>query len=67
MELAPGIADPIFTHQLALELHMPVGELGSRMSLHELTVAWPAFFAWRERERERQEEEMENRPGSRRR
>ena len=56
MELAPGIVDPIFLCQLALELHMPVGELGARMSAHELTVVWPAYFAWRERARQRDEE-----------
>jgi hypothetical protein len=46
--------------ELALELHMPVGELGQRMSAHELAVMWPAFFAWREREKEYQA----NRPGN---
>lgn len=56
MELAPGIVDPIFLCELALELHMPVGELGSRMSAHELAVMWPAYFQYREREREREEE-----------
>jgi hypothetical protein len=55
MELRPGIVDPIFVHELALELRMPVGELGQRMSLHELTVAWPAFFAYRQRVRERED------------
>jgi hypothetical protein len=52
---APGTTDPIFLCELALELKMPVGELCSRMSLHELTVVWPAYFAYRERERTRQE------------
>lgn len=49
MELRPGLVDPIFMCELALELRMPVGELGQRMSLHELAVVWPAFFAYRER------------------
>lgn len=49
------MSDPIFTYQLALELHMSVEELGHRMSAHELSVGWPAFFAWRERTREREE------------
>jgi hypothetical protein len=44
MELPPGVADPIFLCELALELKMPVGELAERMSAHELTVVWPAFF-----------------------
>ncbi len=26
---------------------MPIGELGRRMSLHELCVVWPAFFRQR--------------------
>jgi hypothetical protein len=57
MELPPGMVDPLFEHELALELGMPVGELGKRMSLHELTVRWPAFFSARERERKRKEQE----------
>jgi len=43
-----GVPDPMFLCELALELHMPVGEMCGRMSLHELTVMWPAFFAARE-------------------
>lgn len=39
--------------EMALELKMTVGELcygrGTPMSLHELAVVWPAFFAHRER------------------
>jgi hypothetical protein len=52
--------DPIFLCELALELKMPIGELGSRMSAHELTVVWPAYFHWRHAaaERARQREEM---------
>ncbi len=45
-----GVANPLFEHELALELHMPVGELYDRMSLHEMTVRWPAYFAYRARE-----------------
>jgi hypothetical protein len=56
MELPPGVPDPIFMHELALELKMPVGELCDRMSAHELGVEWPAFFRYRQREQERQEE-----------
>ena len=55
MELPPGVVDPLFPHELALELGMPVGELGKRMSLHELTVEWPAFFRARARLREEDE------------
>ena len=29
--------------ELALEMGMPLSELGERMTLHELTVIWPAF------------------------
>ena len=55
MELPMGVPDPMFLHELALELHMPVGEMCERMSLHELTVMWPAFFGAREQLREREE------------
>ena len=51
MQTAPGVPTRWFLHELALELHMPVGEMCSRMSAHELNVEWPAFFAARERER----------------
>jgi len=61
MEMGPGMTDPLFLHELALELKMTVGELGKRMSAHELTVAWPAYFAYRERERRRNEEKWEQR------
>jgi hypothetical protein len=56
MERAPGTTDPIFLCELALEMRMPVGELGDRMSAHELTVVWPAYFAYRHRDAERQAE-----------
>lgn len=49
------MVDPIFACQLALEMHMPISELGTRMSAHELTVIWPAYYAWRERADEREE------------
>jgi hypothetical protein len=61
MELPPGLVDPIFMCELALELKMSVGELGFRMSAHELSVMWPAYFAWREREREREENRQDRR------
>jgi hypothetical protein len=41
---------------------MPVGELGNRMSAHELTVTWPLFFAWRDRDREREEQKRARAP-----
>jgi hypothetical protein len=56
MELPPGVSDPIFLCELALELRMPVSELADRMSAHELTVIWPAFFRHRQREAEREKE-----------
>lgn len=67
MELAPGMTDPIFLCELALELKMPVGELCTRMSAHELTVVWPAYFAWRQRARDRAEEREKALHGGRRR
>ena len=54
MALPPGVVDPLFLHELALELRMPVGEMCNRMSAHELTVLWPEYFAYRNREAERQ-------------
>jgi hypothetical protein len=65
MELPPGVADPLFLCELALELKMPVSELGERMSAHELTVIWPAFFRYREREAEREAEKQASRRGRR--
>jgi hypothetical protein len=47
--------------ELALELGMPVGELGQRMSNYELTVVWPLYFKYRDRERRRLEEQAEQR------
>ena len=58
MPAGKGLVDPLFLHELALELHMPVGEICDRMSAHELSVMWPAYFARRDiiavREREEQ-------------
>lgn len=45
--------DPLFLHELALELGMTVQQMTSQMSAHELCVSWPLFFQWRERDRER--------------
>lgn len=59
MRLPPGVVDPLFLHELALEMKMPVGEMCERMSAHELTVLWPAYFAYRNRDAERQREAQE--------
>lgn len=55
-QMPHGVSDPLFEHELAELLHMPVGELYDRMSLHELTVRWPAFFAYKRRVAEQQAE-----------
>jgi hypothetical protein len=55
------VTDPIFLCELALELGMPVGELGQRMSAHELNVVWPAYFAYRHRQAERDAEKQKGR------
>jgi len=55
MSLPLGVVDPIFLCQLALDLHMPIGELGNRMSAYELNVVWPAFYRWRAQAAEREE------------
>lgn len=52
--LPPGVSDPLFEHELALELGMTVGEMGVRMSAHELTVRWPLFFEYRQRQADRE-------------
>jgi hypothetical protein len=56
------VVDPLFLHELALELKMPVGEMCNRMSAHELTVLWPEFFAYRVREADRQRQKEDNQP-----
>jgi hypothetical protein len=61
LRLPLGTVDPIFACELALELGMPVGELEQRMSAHELTVVWPAFFAYRHREAEAEREKQRGR------
>lgn len=59
MKLPTGVMDPLFLHELALELHMPVGEMCSRMSARELCVDWPLFFAYRSRENKREADRQE--------
>lgn len=61
MTLPPGVADPIFLCELAETLGMTIGDLGRRMSAHELTVVWPEFFAYKAREQKRQEEKEKER------
>lgn len=56
MRLPAGVADPIFTHELALELKMSVAQLGQAMSAHELTVEWPAYFEVKRRMAEQEAE-----------
>jgi hypothetical protein len=59
-----AVPDPIFLCELALELRMPISEIGERMSAHELGVTWPAFFRYRDRVRERDAERQKNRLGN---
>jgi hypothetical protein len=42
---------------------MTVSEIGERMSLHELTVVWPAYFAYKRRADEREAERNSSRVG----
>lgn len=55
--------DPISLCELSLELGLTVSELmhgrGTPMTIHELTVTWPAFFAYRNREAAREAAEQE--------
>lgn len=61
MELRPGLADPMFLHELALEMGKSVSEMCDSMSAHELTVLWPLFFETRNRERRAEEERQSQR------
>jgi len=40
---------------------MTVSDLGERMSAHELCVAWPAYFAYKQREADKEAERAERR------
>ena len=66
MALPLGVMDPIFICELALDLKMPIGELGRRMSNYELCVVWPNYYRYRQRVRvreERRQQEMAQRKG----
>ena len=52
----------MFLCELALDLGMPVGELGQRMSAHELNVIWPAYKAVKRREHEREVARQQHQP-----
>ncbi len=56
--------DPISLCELGLELGLTVTELmhgrGTPMTIHELTVLWPEFWAYKGRESERQADEQED-------
>jgi hypothetical protein len=41
---------------------MPVSEMCSRMSAKELTVDWPLYFEYRNREVERQQSKADQQP-----
>jgi hypothetical protein len=60
MPAEKGLIDPLFLHELALELHMSKHQLGCSMPASEL-FDWAEFFAYRRREQERQEQAAENR------
>lgn len=58
MDLPLGVPDPLFLHELALEMGKSVRELTSGepgMSAHELCVLWPCYFEVRERMRKAEE------------
>lgn len=61
MQLPLGVADPMFLAELALELKMPIGELGQRMSNYELCVTWPTYFHYRQRAVEAEMRKQEGR------
>lgn len=59
MQLPPGVVDPIFMCEMAERFQMTIGELcygrGTPMSLHELSVVWPAYFEYRQMLQDRAE------------
>lgn len=64
MDLPMGVPDPLFLHELALEMgksirEMTTGEPG--MSAHELCVEWPCFFESRARMRKEAEDKRAGR------
>lgn len=68
MDLPLGVMDPLFLHELALEMSKSVRELTTGepgMSAHELCVLWPAYFEVRGEMREEERIEEENRQASR--
>jgi hypothetical protein len=63
MPLPPGVVDPVYLYELAEHLNMTVGEVcygrGTPMSLHELAVGWPAYFAYKQRQAEKRENQRQ--------
>lgn len=49
----------MFLCELALEMGMPVSEMCSRMSAHELCVIWPAYYGVKRREAKREQDEQD--------
>jgi hypothetical protein len=64
--LPMGVSDPLFMCELALEMGMPIGELGERMSNYELNVVWPAFYEQRRAQQEAAQEKANQQKGGRR-
>jgi hypothetical protein len=64
--LPMGVSDPLFMAELALEMGMPIGELGERMSNYELNVVWPAYRAHRAAEQAAAQEKANQQKGGRR-
>lgn len=55
------MVDSIYLHQLAERLGMPVAEMCSRMSAHELTVEWPQYDAYLNRQAQKAQDEQKER------
>lgn len=58
MSLPTGVPDPLYLHELALEMNKSIRELTTGepgMSAHELCVLWPAYFEVRQQMREEEE------------
>ncbi len=56
--------DPLTLCELALQLGLTVSEIehgrGTPMTIHELTVMWPAYWAYKARDQEREIREQQD-------
>lgn len=64
MSLPTGVPDPLYLHELALEMGKSIRELTTGepgMSAHELCVEWPEFFEVRQQMRDEEKAKQASR------